>query len=89
MRAVRERRTVVGGFQRVRSIGRSSKCVAHASAGETLVPGDVLGSGTVGTGAGIEIDRWLRPDDIVRLEIDGIGALETQVVRTGATAPGS
>lgn len=57
--------------------------VAHASAGETLLPGDVLGSGTVGTGAGIEIDRWLKPGDVVRLEIDGLGALETRVVRAG------
>jgi 2-keto-4-pentenoate hydratase/2-oxohepta-3-ene-1,7-dioic acid hydratase in catechol pathway len=60
--------------------------VAHASSGETLVPGDVLGSGTVGTGAGIEIDRWLSPGDVVRLEIDGIGALETRVVRDAGSA---
>jgi len=58
--------------------------VAHASAGETLLPGDLLGSGTVGTGAGIEIDRWIKPDDVVRLEIDGLGALETRVVRATA-----
>lgn len=55
--------------------------VAHASAGETLLPGDLLGSGTVGTGAGIEIDRWIRPGDRIRLEIDGLGALETRVER--------
>jgi 2-keto-4-pentenoate hydratase/2-oxohepta-3-ene-1,7-dioic acid hydratase in catechol pathway len=55
--------------------------VAHASAGETLLPGDVLGSGTVGTGAGIEIDRWIKPGDVVRIEIDGLGALETRVER--------
>ncbi|GAA1864133.1 fumarylacetoacetate hydrolase family protein [Pseudonocardia ailaonensis] len=55
--------------------------VAHASAGETLQPGDVLGSGTVGTGAGIEIDRWIKPGDTIRLEIDGLGALETRVER--------
>lgn len=55
--------------------------VAHAAAGETLLPGDVLGSGTVGTGAGIEINRWIKPGDTVRLEIDGLGALETRVER--------
>ncbi len=55
--------------------------IAHASAAETLLPGDILGSGTVGTGAGIEIDRWIAPDDVVRLEIDGIGALETTIRR--------
>jgi 2-keto-4-pentenoate hydratase/2-oxohepta-3-ene-1,7-dioic acid hydratase in catechol pathway len=57
--------------------------VAHASAGETLLPGDMLGSGTVGTGAGIEIDRWIKPGDVIRLEIDGLGALETRVERAG------
>ncbi|MDA0634866.1 fumarylacetoacetate hydrolase family protein, partial [Nonomuraea sp. MCN248] len=57
--------------------------VAHASAGETLLPGDLLGSGTVGTGAGIEIDRWIKPGDVIRLEIDGLGALETRVERAG------
>jgi 2-keto-4-pentenoate hydratase/2-oxohepta-3-ene-1,7-dioic acid hydratase in catechol pathway len=62
--------------------------IAHASAGETLYPGDVLGSGTVGTGAGIEIDRWIRPGDVVRLEIDGIGALETTISRA-LTSSGS
>jgi 2-keto-4-pentenoate hydratase/2-oxohepta-3-ene-1,7-dioic acid hydratase in catechol pathway len=55
--------------------------IAHAAAGETLLPGDVLGSGTVGTGAGIEIGRWIKPGDTVRLEIDGLGALETRVER--------
>lgn len=58
--------------------------VAHAAAGETLLPGDVLGSGTVGTGAGIEINRWIRPGDVIRLEIDGLGALETRVERDPA-----
>ena len=60
--------------------------VAHASAAETLFPGDVLGSGTVGTGAGIEIDRWIHPGDVVRLEIDGLGALETTICRTLPTS---
>jgi 2-keto-4-pentenoate hydratase/2-oxohepta-3-ene-1,7-dioic acid hydratase in catechol pathway len=61
--------------------------VAHAAAGETLLPGDVPGSGTVGTGAGIEIGRWIAPGDTIRLEIDGIGALESRVER--AAAPGT
>lgn len=52
--------------------------VAAASAAETLYPGDVLGSGTVGTGAGIEIDRWIAPDDLIRLEIDGLGGLDVR-----------
>jgi 2-keto-4-pentenoate hydratase/2-oxohepta-3-ene-1,7-dioic acid hydratase in catechol pathway len=61
--------------------------VAHAAACETLLPGDVLGSGTVGTGAGIEIDRWIKPGDTVRLEIDALGALETRVERDAPSEP--
>jgi 2-keto-4-pentenoate hydratase/2-oxohepta-3-ene-1,7-dioic acid hydratase in catechol pathway len=53
--------------------------IAFASRSRTLFPGDVIGSGTVGTGCGLEQDRFLQPGDRVRLEIDGIGALENEV----------
>lgn len=53
--------------------------IAFASRSRTLFPGDVVGSGTVGTGCGLEQDRFLQPGDRVRLEIDGIGALENEV----------
>jgi 2-keto-4-pentenoate hydratase/2-oxohepta-3-ene-1,7-dioic acid hydratase in catechol pathway len=53
--------------------------IAFASRSRTLFPGDVIGSGTVGTGCGLEHDRFLQPGDRVRLEIDGIGALENEV----------
>ena len=40
-------------------------------------PGDVLGSGTVGTGCILEHGdgRWLQPGDVVELEVEGIGVL--------------
>ena len=44
-----------------------------------LLPGDILGSGTVGTGCGLEQDRFLQPGDRVRLEIEGLGVLENEV----------
>jgi 2-keto-4-pentenoate hydratase/2-oxohepta-3-ene-1,7-dioic acid hydratase in catechol pathway len=53
--------------------------VAWASAGEPLVAGTLLGSGTVGGGCGIELDRKLSPGDVVELEIEGIGVLRNTV----------
>ncbi len=58
--------------------------IARASAGVTLHPGDVIGSGTVGTGCLLELTRgqgpWLQPDDIVELEIEKIGVLRNTVI---------
>jgi fumarylacetoacetate (FAA) hydrolase len=53
----------------------------HAGRGTHLVPGDVLGSGTVGTGCILEHGdgRWLRPGDEVELELEGIGVLRNRV----------
>ena len=55
--------------------------VAHAGRNTRLVAGDVLGSGTVGTGCILEHadGRWLRPGDEVELEIEGIGVLRNAV----------
>lgn len=56
-----------------------AKLVSYASEGQTLLPGDVLGTGTVGGGCGFELDRYLSPGDEVELEIDGIGVLRNRV----------
>ena len=55
--------------------------VAHAARNTVLRPGDVLGSGTVGTGCILEHGdgRWLRPGDVVELEIEGIGVLRNTI----------
>jgi len=58
--------------------------IAHVSRGETIYPGDVLGSGTVGGGCGLELDRYLKPGDVVELEIQPIGILRTRVVGAAA-----
>ncbi len=55
--------------------------IAHVSRGETIYPGDVFGSGTVGGGCGLEMDRYLKPGDVVELEIQPIGVLRTHVMR--------
>jgi 2-keto-4-pentenoate hydratase/2-oxohepta-3-ene-1,7-dioic acid hydratase in catechol pathway len=50
----------------------------------TMMPGDILGSGTVGEGSLIEhnfqVHRALEPGDVVELEIEGIGVLRNKVV---------
>ena len=58
-----------------------AEMVAHVSQEQTLMPGDVLGSGTIGRGCGLELDRWIKPGDIVELEVEGIGVLRNRVVR--------
>jgi len=60
---------------------RFEDCIAHASRSETLYPGEFFGSGTVGSGCGLEQLRFLKPGDVVELEVEGIGVLRNRVVR--------
>ena len=55
--------------------------IAHVSASETLFPGEVIGSGTVGTGCGLETGRRLQPGDRFELEIERIGTLANRIIR--------
>lgn len=57
--------------------------LAHISASETLYSGEIIGSGTVGTGCGLEIGKRLEPGDQFELEIEGIGILANQIVKEG------
>jgi 2-keto-4-pentenoate hydratase/2-oxohepta-3-ene-1,7-dioic acid hydratase in catechol pathway len=41
----------------------------------------VLGSGTIGRGCGLELDRWIQPGDLIELEAAGIGVLANRIVR--------
>lgn len=53
--------------------------IETCSRGITLYPGDVIATGTpAGVGMGFEPPRWLRAGDVVRIEIDGIGAIENR-----------
>jgi len=60
-----------------------SELVSHASKNVTLYPGDVIGSGTVGTGCILELGeekhRWLADGDEVELSITGLGTLRNIV----------
>ena len=60
---------------------RFEDVIAFVSQSETLHPGEILGSGTVGTGCGLEQGRSLSPGDVIELEIDGIGVLRNRIVR--------
>ena len=62
--------------------------VAYASRGTTVMPGDVIGSGTCGTGCILELSMvhgtdaypWLRPGDEVVLEVERLGRIANRVV---------
>lgn len=55
--------------------------IATLSQGITLKPGDIIATGTpVGVGIGFDPPRYLKPGDVVRVEIDGIGTLENRFV---------
>ncbi|MER3514422.1 MAG: fumarylacetoacetase [Chloroflexota bacterium] len=62
-----------------------AQMIAYASQDTMLYPGDVLGSGTVGTGCILELGPettggWLKPGDVVELEVERLGVLRNRVV---------
>jgi fumarylacetoacetate (FAA) hydrolase len=74
-----------------------AEIIERASYGVELYPGDVIGSGTVGTGCYLELNGtrtleakekgeqytpvWLQEDDTIELEIEGLGKLRHTIVR--------
>lgn len=87
---------LVGGGSTAQMDWSWGQVVAYTSRGTRLVPGDVLGSGTVPTGCLLEHFRtqpagefrgWLQPGDVVRLEIDGLGHTEQRVLEPVAGRP--
>jgi fumarylacetoacetate (FAA) hydrolase len=64
-----------------------AQIIERASYGVTLYPGDVIGSGTVGTGCFLELNgskvydnRWVKPGDVVTCSIDMLGDLTNTVM---------
>jgi len=69
-----------------------AEIIERASYGVNLFPGDVIGSGTVGTGCFLELngskkledpnhaEQWLVAGDVVELEIDHLGKLSNTIV---------
>ena len=60
---------------------RFEDIIAFVSRSETLHPGEILGSGTVGGGCGLELGRFLSPGDVVELEIERIGVLRNRIIK--------
>jgi fumarylacetoacetate (FAA) hydrolase len=70
-----------------------AEIIERASYGVDLYPGDVIGSGTVGTGCFLELngtgklndpgytEQWLQENDVVEMEVDGLGILDNKIVR--------
>tara|TARA_R110002072_G_scaffold1989_5_gene16721 strand:+ start:197465 stop:198487 length:1023 start_codon:yes stop_codon:yes gene_type:complete len=56
-----------------------AQMIAHASMDEFLNAGDLIGSGTVGTGCGLELDKWIKEGDEVELIVEHIGSLKNKV----------
>lgn len=53
--------------------------IEHMSMEEWIRATDFIGSGTVGTGCGLELDRWIQPGDLLELSIEKIGTLKNIV----------
>lgn len=56
-----------------------AEVLAWASLDEDVHPGEFFALGTVGGGCGLELDRWIRPGDVVELEASGVGVLRNVV----------
>jgi len=60
--------------------------IEHVTRDETLMPGEFIGSGTVGNGCGLEIGWYLEHCDTIELEVEKIGVLKNRVERQDAKA---
>ncbi|HEY1030337.1 MAG TPA: fumarylacetoacetate hydrolase family protein [Flavipsychrobacter sp.] len=69
-----------------------AEIIERCAYGADILPGDVIGSGTVGTGCFLELNgtgllndpnykvQWLQPGDVVEMEIEGLGLLTNTIV---------
>jgi fumarylacetoacetate (FAA) hydrolase len=69
-----------------------AEIIERCAYGVDVLPGDVIGSGTVGTGCFLELNgtgllndpnykvQWLQPNDVVEMTIEGLGHLENTIV---------
>ena len=70
-----------------------AEIVERCAYGVQILPGDVIGSGTVGTGCFLELNgtgllhdknyktQWLQPNDLVEMEITGLGKLSNKIIK--------
>jgi 2-keto-4-pentenoate hydratase/2-oxohepta-3-ene-1,7-dioic acid hydratase in catechol pathway len=60
---------------------RFEDCIARVTRSGTLHPGELICSGTVPTGCGIELGRFPQPGDVIELEVERIGVLRNRFVK--------
>lgn len=53
--------------------------IAYVALADWIQPGDIIGSGTMGGGSGLELDRQLSPGDVLELDVAGIGVLRNRI----------
>ncbi len=70
-----------------------AEIIERCAYGADLYPGDVIGSGTAGTGCFLELngtgklndpnyhEQWLQPNDIIEMEIEQLGKLNNTIVK--------
>ena len=73
-----------------------AEIIERASYGVELFPGDVIGSGTVGTGCLLELngtgkrdnpeyqERWIQENDEVEMQIEGLGKITNKIVKANS-----
>lgn len=73
-----------------------AEIIERCAYGVNLLPGDIIGSGTVGTGCFLELngtgklqnpdyaEQWLQPGDVVEMEVEGLGVLKNTMVEEGS-----
>ena len=71
-----------------------AEIIERASYGTELLPGDIIGSGTVGTGCLLElngtgkrantdyIERWIQENDEIEMQIEGLGKITNKIVKS-------
>ena len=71
-----------------------AEIIERASYGVELSPGDLIGSGTVGSGCLLEIngtrkrknpdykERWINEGDLIEMEIDGLGKITNRIIKS-------
>jgi 2-keto-4-pentenoate hydratase/2-oxohepta-3-ene-1,7-dioic acid hydratase in catechol pathway len=57
-----------------------AQLIEFISKEEMLYPGEIICSGTMAFGCGLEMNRFLKPNDVIELEVEGIGILRNQIV---------
>ncbi|MEP4379766.1 MAG: fumarylacetoacetate hydrolase family protein [Alphaproteobacteria bacterium] len=61
-----------------------AELIAYVSRDEFVEVGDFFGSGPPAYSVGFEIDKWIKPGDVVSCEIEGIGVLSNRIVKAQA-----